>query len=337
MGIIQTTSDSAVIKDNRLQLLDGSWITCYPKAEPSEPVDNTMALDTTGQYLSLGREQHETPINKKMEDTNRTALFVENVPCLLDHADEILSDSRMFLAPSRIVNCLAYTGTSGFRRATLGVYLEWWRYQREASIDLNGNHIWFISGSPMSGSNCCQSIDSNGKSIKSRLNSFLPVWTTFSQINTRYDEAKSRFEAYSFEDVLLKIRGTGYHRRIIDIRWEAIMKTRLWDMNRFERTYEMVSKRIRRLIRWTQKNLLKIHKNEIDRFYDELVAKETEINRIHDAGGEAYAEKCQELSDFTIDFIIRTFGYNYITLSDIICEVELSRVLKMNGENRIIQ
>ena len=37
-----------------------------------------------------------------------------------------MQDSLMFLAPVAAENVLAYTGTSGFRNPTLGVYLEWW-------------------------------------------------------------------------------------------------------------------------------------------------------------------------------------------------------------------
>ena len=66
-----------------------------------------------------------------------------------------------------------------------------------------GRPIWFVSGSPLSGSHACSSVDSKCKTHKSVLNGrFRDVWRSFVEVNTRYDEAKSRFMAYSLEKVI---------------------------------------------------------------------------------------------------------------------------------------
>ena len=62
-----------------------------------------------------------------------------------------MSDSRMFLCPVPIQNGMAYTGTSGFQRPTLGVYLEWWLNCESAMVcEEHGTEklVYQIAGSP---------------------------------------------------------------------------------------------------------------------------------------------------------------------------------------------
>lgn len=190
-------------KTNCFELLDGSKLKGYPSANPLTPVSNAFSLDTTGQYLSFGRKPARTPKNNEAERQRGHKLFYENVPLFLANADKILSDSRLFLAPVPVQNGLAYTGTSGFHRPTLGVYIEWWLYYKEDSIDRKGRPIWYISGSPLSGCNVCASVDRKGKGHQAKLNGrFSSVWGTFVDVNARYDEAKRRFMAYTLEEVV---------------------------------------------------------------------------------------------------------------------------------------
>lgn len=192
---------------NLFELLDGSKLEGYPSANPSMPISNTLALDTTGQYLSIGRKPARTPIGEEEKRQLGHKLFYENVHLFLANADKILSDSRLFLAPVPVQNGLAYTGTSGFRHPTLGVYVEWWLYYKEDSIDRKGRPIWYISGSPLSGRNVCSSVDRKGKTHRAELNGkFSDIWGPFTEVNTRYDEAKSRFIAYSLEEVVALLK-----------------------------------------------------------------------------------------------------------------------------------
>lgn len=194
-------------KTNCFELLDGSKLKGYPSANPLTPVSNAFSLDTTGQYLSFGRKPARTPKNNEAERQRGHKLFYENVPLFLANADKILSDSRLFLAPVPVRNGLAYTGTSGFHRPTLGVYIEWWLYYKEDSIDRKGRPIWYISGSPLSGCNVCASVDRKGKGHQAKLNGrFSSVWGTFVDVNARYDEAKRRFMAYTLEEVVALLK-----------------------------------------------------------------------------------------------------------------------------------
>ena len=200
--------------NDKIKLIDGSQLDCYPIAFPSdEIVSSEFSLDTTGQYLQIGKKPHfttdkEISERRKQEEIDEK-LFYEHAHLFLANADKILSDSRLFLAPVNVENGLAYTGTSGFRKPTLGVYIEWWLYHKDASIVAKGHPIWFISGSPLSGSNACSAVDRKGKTHRAQLNgSFSAVWSSFVEVNNRYNEFKGRYMAYDLREVIDILEGT---------------------------------------------------------------------------------------------------------------------------------
>lgn len=205
--------DTATL-NTKIALIDGSQLDCYPIAlPPEETVSGEFSLDTTGKYLQVGKKPHfvtdkELAERRKQEKID-AKLFYEHIHLFLANADKILSDSRLFLSPVNVVNGLAYTGTSGFHKPTLGVYIEWWLYHKDASIDANGRPIWFISGSPLSGSNACSAVDRKGKTHRAQLNgSFLAVWSSFAEVNNRYNEFKGRYMAYELREVIDILEGT---------------------------------------------------------------------------------------------------------------------------------
>ena len=138
-------------------------------------------------------------------------LFFKEAFFLYEHREQILADSRMFLTPLPFENNLAYTGTSGLRNATLGVYLEWWEECERAVIKKDGGEVkaltYFLAGSPLSGSNHCSAVDRKGKCRTIRFESpFSDLWTSFMRINQRYTEAKQIYQAYTLEETLSKLR-----------------------------------------------------------------------------------------------------------------------------------
>ncbi len=126
--------DKDLFPEGKIILTDGRVLDCYPLAEqkPEKIESDSLKLDRTGQYLIIGRRK-PTPVPKPSATVEELRqLFVSNAFYLLAHKERILSDSRMFLCPVAIQNGIAYTGTSGFRKPTLGVYLEWWGLVKEA-------------------------------------------------------------------------------------------------------------------------------------------------------------------------------------------------------------
>ena len=166
--------------EGKIRLLDGSLLDGYMK-DCNNGQEDVFQGDEWADYL-----------------------FVENAHRLFHDRKTILKDSRMFLAPIRARNHLAYTGRHGFQNATLGVYLEWWETCKFSRID---NHdgtfslVYFLAGSPLSGMNDCMAIDADGSRRKVSLGAFFEAWRAFTGINMRYESCKQRYEAYSLEEV----------------------------------------------------------------------------------------------------------------------------------------
>lgn len=191
--------------EGKIKLLNGNILDCYPLEQSQVKVDNELALDTTGIYMSVDKKptlpMEETDERKEID---RKA-FIENAFLFIENRDRILSDSRMFLCPIPISSGLAYTGTSGFRLPTLGIYLEWWEHCANANMMEKDGKKWLVyhlAGSPLSGSNRCGIVNRKGETKTQKMFGFFDLWTTFQKINCRYDEAKSKYRAYSLREVL---------------------------------------------------------------------------------------------------------------------------------------
>lgn len=212
--------------EGKIKLLDGSELKCYPLPQTMPEVDNTTRLDTTGTYLIIGRNNAKKHVKTEKEKNAEIMagaaekqLFLENAFLLLANSKRILSDSRMFLCPVPIQNGLAYTGTSGFHCLTLGVYIEWWMNCR-ASVHIDGDGtkwlVYCFVGSPLSGRNNCGLVNEQGKMKSCQVGSFSELWRPFVEINSRYDYAKSRYEAYSLKQVL-ELLGTDCDYNAVNI------------------------------------------------------------------------------------------------------------------------
>lgn len=195
------------LEQNLIYLPDGSAIKGYPiNPTDSTKTDNTLRLDTTGEYLTSKRDRSTQKNNNSTEDKKaEEELFTSNAFLFVKHIKRIFSDSRMFLAQVPIQSGIAYTGTSGFQKPTLGIYLEWWCYCSRAAFTEKGKRclIYHIAGSPLSGSNHCGVVNEDGKTfIKSFSSPFKEIWGSFIDVNTKYDEAKEHFQAYTLKEVV---------------------------------------------------------------------------------------------------------------------------------------
>ena len=192
--------------DGKIVLLNGTQLDCYPLTdEDIEPAfQDKLELDTTGQYVTV-RKSKPRITQVSDECMQKQHLFADNAFYLLAHMDRIMNDSRMFLAPVAARNGLAYTGTSGFKRPTLGVYLEWWQTSDETMrINNEGcrSLVFTLAGSPLSGMNRCSAVREDGKIEIVSLSSFNRHCGSFIKINARYTEAKVRYQAYTLQEVL---------------------------------------------------------------------------------------------------------------------------------------
>lgn len=193
--------------EGKIQLFDGRILDCYPLEQPQDEVDNQLALDTTGVYLSLRKSKKADTVKNRQDDEENALerLFLENAFVFLENRERIMSDSRMFLCPVPSHSGLAYTGTSGFRNPTLGVFVEWWiNCVRASQMEPNGKKwlVYHLAGSPLSGANNCGLVNPQGETKDEYISAFRELCPSFMQINKRYDDAKSRYEAYTLREVL---------------------------------------------------------------------------------------------------------------------------------------
>ena len=191
---------------NSITLMNGAVLECIPKeSHQGDFIPDKIKLDATGTYLSLGNKSCKPQTRTSDKFERQKKLFTDNAFYLLAHQERIMRDSRMFLAPVAVQNGLAYTGTSGFNAPTLGIYLEWWN---ECSMALRVDKenrrslVFHLAGSPLSGANHCAEVYEDGRTESVQVSSFISHWRPFTAINTRYDEAKHIYQAYTLEQVL---------------------------------------------------------------------------------------------------------------------------------------
>lgn len=110
----------------------------------------------------------------------------------------------MLLAPVPVRNGLAYSGA--FATATLGVYIEWWINAPYSVLfdekDDTMSLVWFVSGSPLSGSNRCAKVYEDGRIEEDRVPFFIKLWPKFTDILADYRDAKRQYQAYTLPEVI---------------------------------------------------------------------------------------------------------------------------------------
>ena len=286
------TSDDFVHPEGKIQLLNGTLLDCYPLEQTEEMVDNELKLDTTGTYFILGKPKPVAAPNKDEQKEKDEKLFLDNAFLFLQHRDRIMSDSRMFLCPVPIQNGLMYTGTSGFYRPTLGIYLEWWLHCENAMVRMEDKSKWLayhLAGSPMSGSNRCGIVNKEGKTLTTQLHSFLSLWSSFMEINNRYDEAKSLYQAFTLEEVVETLEREGL--TTVDDKDIQILflDSEICRLNKkITNTTMCLEKKIKKL----KLQLMNSYKDKLEALMKEYKEKQEQVQRKE----KAIDEECQDLS-----------------------------------------
>lgn len=192
--------------DSSIRLMDSRVIPAYRlMLTRDEEIDNSLSLDTD----AISRRKRFLQLrDKTRESLRQRSLFYEHAWLFIVNAEKILNDSRMFLAPIPFTNGLAYTGVGGFRKPTLGIYVEWWTQFHKASHTKDGMPLVYLAGSPLSGANACVCSDCDGKTKTVQINHFAAAWQSFMRLNTRYDSIKLLYQAYTLDEVIAKLTTT---------------------------------------------------------------------------------------------------------------------------------
>ncbi len=245
MAIIDLDALSSEFPNNRIVLINGSELVCYPKVvQPESFSEDNLSLDKSGEYLTVGSK---TVLNDKTDKDELKDFFYKNAFLFFRNAHRILNDSRMFLAPVPVQSGLAYTGNSGLHYPTLGIYIEWWlNCEENITKDKNGRDALTcrIAGSPLSGSNHCTCVYPDGKTGDISHYPFINVWSSFMKINKRYTKAKQMYEAYTLHEVAELLLDAGQSR-------ESELETQLdiaeGNTNKLRRLYSRLKERFNKL------------------------------------------------------------------------------------------
>lgn len=264
-------SEEETHPEGAIRLMDGTILTCYPKPEeemPQEVVADELQLDKTGEYFGIGRRRIAPKPVVQEEQEELRQLFKDNAFYLLAHRERILQDSRMFLTPIVAHNGLAYTGTSGFHRPTIGIYLEWWSHCLGTMVISDSGRmslVYQIAGSPLSGSNSCGQLYESGESAPIRLSGFSKYWQSLMEINMRYDEAKQIYQAYTLQELLdILHEEDGGEKDFTNNVRERFLQHRIVQLT------EQVDHHYREACRWRYKYehaVLRLHDSEVRQIY----------------------------------------------------------------------
>lgn len=204
------------MEKNILRLLDGREMTVFPLPRDKE-VDEYMVIHERRNYpyseaerfeeLKAAHDRYTKAVDDKYlaETKDAKSLLFKNIRLIYDNAERILTDSRMFLAPLPCAGGLVYCGTRMFDKPVLGVYLQWWMTCEEAHPK-DDEWVFYIFGSPLTGTNSCRSVDANGNINRIRLSGFLNAWRTFIHVNKIYQGLSDSCEHYTIEEVIERLK-----------------------------------------------------------------------------------------------------------------------------------
>ena len=220
-----------------ITLLDGRTLIGFPKKDECLDVDDylhsemvnlpkSMSSSVANGHSTYGKASHifvleqrnaleicslhQTDVKHTWKDSIQKQLFRNNIPLFLANKERILSDSRLFLTPIPMKNNLAFVGTDGFQNPTLGVFIEWLLCCPQVIRTDRRHHTWVIChicGSPLSGANHCTWVNELGRTKTAAIYPFLPVWQSFSKVNTRYGTAKTTCETYTLDKAVTLLGG----------------------------------------------------------------------------------------------------------------------------------
>ena len=220
------------------------------------------------------RQQVSQPV-KYLEDMSNVDVFKYFANFLLENADKIMSDSRMFFCPiySQVFSPFFK------RRPTLGTFIEWWLEYPEFSRDKNGNPIFCISGNPMTGSHACYSVSKSGYAGIVKENKFKDILKSFGHVNSLYKEAKDYCEFYQLNEVLKILCGDKYELYLELIRTQNRLQNLTGYYKELEGKYSIISHKLNRVMDENRMLQLNYHKDEILKFYSEYKPKADERDR----------------------------------------------------------
>lgn len=205
------------IPSGKITLLNGSVLDCYPQGQDGNTVDYGFLDVDTEEYKSGIRKERLRELWNAYSDETVLQLFLDNAFLFLDSSNLVFSDSRIFLSPIPIRHKLLLKDDTALRNPTLGVFVEWWRTCRSSDFMDSDGKEWIVCrlyGYPLTGTNKCDILNRNGETRHNAVRSFNEAWHAFADINSRYDDAKSKYMSYTLRESLFVLSKEHIHVNI---------------------------------------------------------------------------------------------------------------------------
>ena len=170
-------------------------------------MQDTITL-LNGRTLELHprRADESAPAVATREEFNHHAYF------LLLHADEILSDSRMFLAPVTPPYIYPYLDRKRLPLLPLGAFVEWWRDTPRALLldEATGEFKLSVDYAkmPLSGTQVGLTlIDRNGQVVEAtKAEKRMAPWSKFHELWRRYADCMTHSQSFALGEVVQLLR-----------------------------------------------------------------------------------------------------------------------------------
>lgn len=181
--------------DRRMVLADGSVIHGYnPENIDYDTEQEFYHIVKCGSYVGAGK-------NSALRSSK---MFHKNAFFFLSHADKILQDSRMFLARVPIVSLVADVYYD-IRQPTLGVYIEWWRSNKDATVELDGRK-WLVWNLPSHAKEPCSIVNEEGEIRKYTHPKTRELEESLASYSSRYKEAVRDYAWFTLEETISLLR-----------------------------------------------------------------------------------------------------------------------------------
>lgn len=148
-------------------------------------------------FFQTVSNMNEHSTKNPSDSLRQNEVLIQNAFYLLANKEYILSDPRMFMAPS----CLGVPHACG--PICLKALLEWWSEKKYLTDSGERVLIHHMTGSPISGSNISIGVNSSGDSYKIlRILGFVSTLITLTKKSSSLREEFPEVEAYAVSDIV---------------------------------------------------------------------------------------------------------------------------------------
>ncbi len=269
-------------KNEYIELLDGTTLSCYPKVEEDIEVKDPSFVMPMLRYFIAGRRCEEgldrsIPLRE---------LFWDNAAALYDISDRILSDSKMFFVPIPHPTDFQQHGDPRITAfPTLGMYVELWKSCPEAIlVGKNGDKMvcydWLadLRFAGKNGAKC---------ELKRDFAAYVAINKKARELKSHYKGTLQKYQCYSLLQVLAMLEQEG---RIVIPEKAHIIYRLTTELAKLENINRQVVKDRTRMRNLFHTHLISEKEQELRIFLAKMKTKKAEVDtQVDDAHNKRVA------------------------------------------------